>query len=207
VGLYRDHPLPRLVERSCQVAAERGWRAATVAGLGGSIVEIGFGSGLNLGYHPDGVELVWVVEPARVAPPHRAPAGRRESRGHRGRIRRAVARARGRELRRRPLPDHAVRHPRRRARLPSCAASCRPGPLPGPRAQDPAGRPGRRRPAEAPRALADAVRRRLPSHAGPSRLIAEAGFEIVELESAMQAGPGPRPGSRGVAVNPAGTGS
>jgi hypothetical protein len=66
VGLYRDHPLPRLVERSCQVAAERGWRAATVAGLGGSIVEIGFGSGLNLGYHPDGVELVWAVEPASL---------------------------------------------------------------------------------------------------------------------------------------------
>lgn len=45
----------------------RRWRIETVAGLSGRIVEIGFGSGLNLDHFPAEVEVVYAVEPARVA--------------------------------------------------------------------------------------------------------------------------------------------
>jgi ubiquinone/menaquinone biosynthesis C-methylase UbiE len=67
VGLYRDQLLPRLVDRACRAAPIRRWRAATAVGLQGTVVEIGFGSGLNLEHFPREVELVWAVEPAPAA--------------------------------------------------------------------------------------------------------------------------------------------
>ena len=67
VGFYRDQVLPRLVDRTCGVAGMRRWRAAVTEGLGGRVVEIGFGSGLNVEHYPDEVEEVLAVEPAVVA--------------------------------------------------------------------------------------------------------------------------------------------
>ena len=43
------------------------WRQQVTAGLSGSVVEIGFGSGLNVGHYPPEVRQVWAVEPAAVA--------------------------------------------------------------------------------------------------------------------------------------------
>lgn len=42
-------------------------RRETLAGLRGSVVEIGFGSGLNLGCYPPEVDVVLAVEPSSVA--------------------------------------------------------------------------------------------------------------------------------------------
>jgi ubiquinone/menaquinone biosynthesis C-methylase UbiE len=67
VGVYRDRILPHVVERTCNTAELREWRRDATVGLFGTVVEIGFGSGLNLAAYPDEVERVYAVEPAEVA--------------------------------------------------------------------------------------------------------------------------------------------
>lgn len=67
MGFYREQVLPRLVDRACGTAALRHWRATVTEGLAGRVVEIGFGSGLNVELYPPEVEVVLAVEPAAVA--------------------------------------------------------------------------------------------------------------------------------------------
>lgn len=67
MGFYRAHLLPRLVDRACGTAALRQWRAEVTKGLYGRVVEVGFGSGLNVEHYPADVEVVYAVEPAVVA--------------------------------------------------------------------------------------------------------------------------------------------
>lgn len=67
MGLYREHILPRLVDRACGTAELRRWRAKVAEGLAGTVVEIGFGSGLNMAAYPREVTLVYAVEPSAVA--------------------------------------------------------------------------------------------------------------------------------------------
>jgi hypothetical protein len=67
MGLYRDHVLPRLVDRACRSEGLQPWRAEVTSGLVGRVVEIGFGSGLNVEHHPPEVEMVLAVEPAELA--------------------------------------------------------------------------------------------------------------------------------------------
>jgi ubiquinone/menaquinone biosynthesis C-methylase UbiE len=67
VGLYREHVLPRLVDRACGTGELRRWRRQVTAGLSGTVVEIGFGSGLNMPAYPPEVKLVYAVEPAATA--------------------------------------------------------------------------------------------------------------------------------------------
>ena len=67
MGFYRQHVLPRLVDRACNSGELRRWRRQVTAGLSGTVVEIGFGSGLNVPAYPLGVELVYAVEPASTA--------------------------------------------------------------------------------------------------------------------------------------------
>jgi ubiquinone/menaquinone biosynthesis C-methylase UbiE len=67
VGWYRDQVLPRLVEATCGGAQMERWRARAAEGLHGRIVEIGFGSGLNVPVYPAEVTEVLAVEPALVA--------------------------------------------------------------------------------------------------------------------------------------------
>lgn len=66
--------LPRLVDRACGSAGMASWRADVVDGLRGRVVEIGFGSGLNVEHYPATVNVVLAVEPAKVA--RRLAAGR-----------------------------------------------------------------------------------------------------------------------------------
>ena len=67
MGFYRDQVLPRLVELTCGGAQMERWRARTTEGLHGRVVEIGFGSGLNVPVYPEAITEVLAVEPAQVA--------------------------------------------------------------------------------------------------------------------------------------------
>jgi ubiquinone/menaquinone biosynthesis C-methylase UbiE len=67
VGFYRERVLPHLVDKMCGVSEFDPWRARTTEGLTGRVVEIGFGSGLNVPHYPSDVDLVLAVEPASVA--------------------------------------------------------------------------------------------------------------------------------------------
>jgi ubiquinone/menaquinone biosynthesis C-methylase UbiE len=59
--------LPRLVDRACGTGGLQKWRAQVTEGLTGRVVEIGFGSGLNVDLYPSSVAEVLAVEPAAVA--------------------------------------------------------------------------------------------------------------------------------------------
>jgi SAM-dependent methyltransferase len=64
MGLYRDHLLPRLMDVACRGEEMEEWRRRAAGGLRGRVVEIGFGSGLNLRHYPAAVEAVLAVEPS-----------------------------------------------------------------------------------------------------------------------------------------------
>ncbi len=67
MGFYGDRILPRVVDKLLDNAEVRAWRERTVAGLQGRVVEIGFGSGLNVPLYPDTVERVEAIEPSALA--------------------------------------------------------------------------------------------------------------------------------------------
>jgi ubiquinone/menaquinone biosynthesis C-methylase UbiE len=66
MGVYGDHVLPRIVNVACDVSAAREQRRVVCEGLAGDVVEIGFGSGLNVPFYPAEVTRVAAVEPADV---------------------------------------------------------------------------------------------------------------------------------------------
>jgi ubiquinone/menaquinone biosynthesis C-methylase UbiE len=66
MGLWEDQLLPRCINVMCGSKAIGRHRAGTAAGLHGSVVEIGFGSGLNVPYYPAEVTMVHAVDPSAV---------------------------------------------------------------------------------------------------------------------------------------------
>lgn len=58
--------MPRVTDVALGTADVRGHRQRVVTGLQGSVVEIGFGSGLNVPLYPEGVEIVYAVDPSAV---------------------------------------------------------------------------------------------------------------------------------------------
>ena len=62
--LWTDRLLPRVVDRSLSAAELAPLRAAACAGLRGRVLEIGFGSGLNVTHYPAAVRSVAAVEPS-----------------------------------------------------------------------------------------------------------------------------------------------
>lgn len=73
MGVYRERILPHLVDKACGSPELARWRARVVEGLAGTIVEIGFGSGLNVPVYPPEVTEVLAVEPAQRARDLAAP--------------------------------------------------------------------------------------------------------------------------------------
>ena len=67
MAFYKRQVVPRLVEWTLGTSGFDKWRARTTEGLSGRVVEIGFGSGLNVPHYPPEVETVLAVEPASVA--------------------------------------------------------------------------------------------------------------------------------------------
>src|SRR5215218_6409564 len=66
MGVYRDQVLPRIQNVLMDLGESRQTRARACRGLSGSVLEIGFGSGLNLPHLPPGLTGVWAVDPALV---------------------------------------------------------------------------------------------------------------------------------------------
>jgi ubiquinone/menaquinone biosynthesis C-methylase UbiE len=64
MGIYRERVLPRIVNRACGMKAVDPLRQRVCEELKGDVVEIGFGSGLNVPFYPEGVSRVAAVEPA-----------------------------------------------------------------------------------------------------------------------------------------------
>ncbi|NPC96388.1 class I SAM-dependent methyltransferase [Nocardioides sp. zg-DK7169] len=67
MGLWTGHVLPRLTDRSLRAPGLDPLRERTCRGLHGRVLEIGFGSGLNLAHLPAGVSGVDAVEPVDAA--------------------------------------------------------------------------------------------------------------------------------------------
>jgi SAM-dependent methyltransferase len=77
MGIYDRLVLPRLVDWTCGVGVIMKQRARIVPRARGRVLELGIGSGLNLPlYDPEGVEVVWGVDPSpemyRIAQPRAA---------------------------------------------------------------------------------------------------------------------------------------
>ena len=66
IGIYGEHILPRVVNAACGMKSADPLRRRVCEGLEGEVVEIGFGSGLNVPFYPDRVDRVAAVEPADV---------------------------------------------------------------------------------------------------------------------------------------------
>jgi hypothetical protein len=64
VSIYRDQLLPRLQEKVMGRKQNYEVRARVCAGLRGEVLEVGFGTGLNVPYYPQEVTRVLAVEPS-----------------------------------------------------------------------------------------------------------------------------------------------
>ncbi|MYR08568.1 methyltransferase domain-containing protein [Gordonia sp. SID5947] len=64
MGFYDDRILPHLINVTCGMSSLRPLRRRACEGLTGSVVELGFGSGLNVGVYPDTVTRVSAIEPS-----------------------------------------------------------------------------------------------------------------------------------------------
>src|SRR4051812_1650639 len=79
MGWWERQVVPRITDKSLGTEEVHGLRARTCRGLEGRVLELGFGSGLNLQHMSDGVTEVSGVEPSdtawRLAEPRVAASG------------------------------------------------------------------------------------------------------------------------------------
>lgn len=65
MGWYDEHILPHIINAACSARPTRKQRQKIVPHAEGEILEIGFGSGLNLPfYDADKVKKIWALEPS-----------------------------------------------------------------------------------------------------------------------------------------------
>jgi SAM-dependent methyltransferase len=67
MGFYERRILPRIIDATCGVRSAEPLRRRVCEGLAGDVVEIGFGSGLNVPFYPSKVTRVAAVEPADLS--------------------------------------------------------------------------------------------------------------------------------------------
>ena len=67
MGFYDRRVLPRILNSVCDTRTVEPLRRRVCAGLAGDVVEIGFGSGLNVPYYPAAVTRVAAVEPSDLS--------------------------------------------------------------------------------------------------------------------------------------------
>lgn len=63
MGFYRSRIFPRLMNRMMSTGPEAPHRETTLAGVSGKILEIGFGTGLNLPHYPPAVREIVAIDP------------------------------------------------------------------------------------------------------------------------------------------------
>ena len=66
MGIYGEHVLPRMINVACGMKVTKPLRRRVCEGLHGQVVEVGFGSGLNVPFYPSAVSGVAAIEPADV---------------------------------------------------------------------------------------------------------------------------------------------
>ena len=66
VGFYGDQILPRVINRVLVGGEFTEIRGRVTTGLTGDVLEVGFGSGLNVPHYPSDIERVLAVDPATV---------------------------------------------------------------------------------------------------------------------------------------------
>src|SRR6266571_1518417 len=66
MGFYSERVLPRIINTACGMKTAEPLRRRVCEGLAGDVVEIGFGSGLNIPFYPAAVTRVAAVDPAEV---------------------------------------------------------------------------------------------------------------------------------------------
>ena len=67
MGFYSDRIVPRIIERTLNTGEAHGYRRLATSGFRGTVVEVGFGSGLNVAHYPTTVERVYALEPSGAA--------------------------------------------------------------------------------------------------------------------------------------------
>lgn len=67
MNVWERHVLPRMVDLCCGLSDIDKLREPVCTGLEGDVLEIGFGSGLNVPHYPSAVHSVTAVEPSDVA--------------------------------------------------------------------------------------------------------------------------------------------
>lgn len=67
MGFYSEQLLPRAVDKMLGNREFAKLRKEACSGLHGDVIEIGFGSGLNVPFLPAEVTGLWAVEPSEVA--------------------------------------------------------------------------------------------------------------------------------------------
>jgi ubiquinone/menaquinone biosynthesis C-methylase UbiE len=67
MGLWERRILPHLIDAACGMAEIEPLRERACAGLEGTVLELGFGSGLNCSLYPKAVTSVLAVEPSDTA--------------------------------------------------------------------------------------------------------------------------------------------
>ncbi len=66
MGFYVEQVLPRVIDVLMRGGELTDARARVAAGLSGEVVEVGFGSGLNVEHYPSAVTRVLAVDPAKT---------------------------------------------------------------------------------------------------------------------------------------------
>ena len=64
MGLYERYVCPVLVEFALRGGYVKKHRGLALAGVSGDVLEIGFGTGMNLAFYPPGVEKLTVIDPS-----------------------------------------------------------------------------------------------------------------------------------------------
>src|SRR4051812_12749537 len=68
MSLYSDQILPRCIDFALSRPAIMEMRARVTRELRGRVLEIGFGTGLNLAFYPREVTQIYAADPLRTAP-------------------------------------------------------------------------------------------------------------------------------------------
>lgn len=79
MGIYEDRVLPRMIDRLLSNVELSKLRQETCRSLDGTVLEVGFGSGLNIPHLPDPVTKLLAVDPSETA--RRLAGSRIQARG------------------------------------------------------------------------------------------------------------------------------